>query len=82
MMSHTQKCLKDLLTLKANHYVWGDGKWVKKYEQPIPGTPEEDLQLYETDEKYPCQVYLNSRNMDLRKQALNHVVGVQNISSV
>ena len=63
MSSLTQKCLKDLLDLKANHLVWGDGKWVKKYEQPILGRPEEDLQPYETEERYPCQEYLNSRNL-------------------
>ena len=62
----TSKCLKDLLSLKGNHWVWGDGKWVKKYEQPIPNYPEEDLQLYETEEKYPCQEYLNSRNLALK----------------
>ena len=66
MESLTQKSLKDLLSLKANHFVWRDGKWVKKYEQPIPNNPEEDLQLYETEEKYPCQEYLNSRNLALK----------------
>ena len=79
MSSLTQKCLKDLLDLKANHYVWGDRKWVKKYEQPIPGRPEEDLQPYETEERYPCQEYLNSRKLALQYK---HVPRVQNISNV